>query len=170
MSFGSLLMVSSVLFLSAAVVLMVFSPQKYIVIFTSLSMSMAIFSFFIIMTGMSSILAFRVKMGFPWRDAIYAFFALLALGYTRGFAFLQAFTQSRVPFQRTSKHRNVSGFASAILGVKQEFIAGIIALALGWMVLLISPPQLYPYGLLIMLSWQLLSYFSAVAISVHSNR
>ena len=170
MSFGSLLMVSSVLFLSAAVVLMVFFPQKYIVIFTSLSMSMAIFSFFIIMTGMSSILAFKVKMGFPWRNATYAFFALLALGYTRGFAFLQAFTQNRIPFQRTSKHRNVSGLATAISGVKEECIAGIIALTLGWMVLLISPPQLYPYGLLIMLSWQLLSYFSAIAISVQSNR
>ncbi len=45
MSFGSLLMVTSTLFLSTAVALMIFLPQRYLVIFTSLSVSVAIFSF-----------------------------------------------------------------------------------------------------------------------------
>jgi cellulose synthase/poly-beta-1,6-N-acetylglucosamine synthase-like glycosyltransferase len=170
MSFGSLLMMTSILFLSFAVMLMIFFPQRYIVIFASLSTSIAIFSFFIIMTGMSSILAFKVKMGFPWRDAIYAFCALMALGYTRGLAFLQAFTQQRIPFRRTSKIQSVSGIAAGITGVKEECMAGVLALILGWILLHISPPQLFPYGLLIMLGWQVLSYFSAVVISVQSLR
>jgi hypothetical protein len=64
----------------------------------------------------------------------------------------------------------VSGIAAGISGAREECIAGVLALILGWIILLISPPQLFPYGLLIMLGWQLLSYFSAVVISVQSLR
>lgn len=169
MSFGALLMLMSTLFLAVAAVLIVCSPQRFFVVFSPLTTSIAIFSYFLILTAMTAVLALRVRMGFPWRDSLFALFTLLALSFIRGLAFLQAFTRREIPFRRTSKFIRPNHWTEAISSVRGELIAGTFATAIGLFMIFFLPPDRFPFGLLILLGWQLISYFSALYTALRST-
>jgi len=169
MSFGALLMLMSILFLAVAAILIVYSPQRFFVIFSPLTTSIAIFSYFLVLTAITAVLALRVRMGFPWRDSLFALFTLLALSFIRGLAFLQAFTRREIPFRRTPKLKISSRWTEAISSVRGELIAGTIAIAIGLFMILFLPSDRVPFGLLILLGWQVISYFSALYAALHST-
>jgi len=169
MSFGALLMLTSTLFLTVAAALIVYSPQRFTAVFSPLTTSIAIFSYFLILTGMITVLAFKIHMGFPWGDSLSAFSTLLALCVTRGLAFLRAFTRREVPFHRTPKSISLSSWASAIASVREELVAGSFTITIGLATVLLVSPHGFPFGLLILLGWQMISYISALYSAIRST-
>ena len=168
MSFGALLMISSGLFLAIATIFMFDSPQRFLTVFAALSTSIAVFSYFLILTGFTFILPFRLKMKFSWQDSLLAFSTLLALSFTRGLAFLYAFIKGEIPFRRTSKFVRSDSLLEAIKSVRGEIMTGILISVLGFLLIVLLQPHRLPYGLIILLGWQLISYLSAIYTAIRS--
>jgi cellulose synthase/poly-beta-1,6-N-acetylglucosamine synthase-like glycosyltransferase len=168
-SFGAVLMLMSTLFLVVATILIVFSPHRFFAVFSPLSTSIAIFSYFLALTGMITVLALKVKMKFPWKDSLFAFCTLLALSVARGLAFLKAFTRRRIPFQRTPKFAQSSHWTETMASVREELIFDTLAIATGFALVVFVPPDRLPSSLLILLGWQIISCSSALYIAIRST-